>query len=233
MKLFADLHIHTCLSPCGDDDMTPNDVIAMAKLKGLDVIAITDHNSCLNLRAVEEIMKDEKELIVIPGLEVTTAEDIHVLCYFYSFKEAYDFAEVIYKHLASFVDKNHVFGRQIIMNSKDEETGTADKLLIGATDFDIASLAALCRKAGGVPVPAHINKQANSVLVTLGAIPEECGFKTVEIHSASPWPKVKLDGYQIIYSSDAHSLGNILEREFTIESNEYSIKGVLDALRQI
>ena len=138
MKLFADLHIHTCLSPCGDDDMTPNDVIAMAKLKGLDVIAITDHNSCLNLRAVEEIMKDEKELIVIPGLEVTTAEDIHVLCYFYSFKEAYDFAKVIYKHLASFVDKNHVFGRQIIMNSKDEETGTADKLLIGATDFDIA-----------------------------------------------------------------------------------------------
>lgn len=231
MKLFADLHIHTCLSPCGDDDMTPNDVLAMAKLKGLDVIAVTDHNSCLNLRAIEEIAKGEQELLIIPGLEVTTAEDIHVLCYFETFGAAYDFADIIYEHLVPFVNKKDIFGRQIIMNSNDEETGTVDRLLIGTTDMDIASLAKLCRKAGGVPVPAHINKQASSVLVILGAIPKECGFNTVEIHRASPMPDMDLSGYKIIYSSDAHSLGNILEREFELEVEERSVRGVLEALK--
>lgn len=231
MKLFADLHVHTCLSPCGDDDMTPYDVIAMAKLKGLDVIAITDHNSCANLHAVEEIIRDEQELLVIPGLEVTTAEDIHVLCYFDTFDKAYVFADVIYDRLNPFEDKKCVFGRQIIRNSEDEEIGTVDKLLIGTTDLDIGAVAKLCREYGGVPVPAHINKQASSVLVILGAIPQECEFNTVEIHRKSPMPDIDLSKYKILYSSDAHSLGHILEPEFELEVEERSVKAVIEALK--
>ncbi|MBQ5852266.1 MAG: PHP domain-containing protein [Lachnospiraceae bacterium] len=231
MKLYADLHIHTCLSPCGDDDMTPNDVIGMAKLKGLDVIAVTDHNSCLNLRAIEKIVEDEDELLVIPGLEVSTMEDIHVLCYFPTFKQAYIFADVIYEHLTPFYNRDDIFGRQIIRDCKDEENGTEKRLLIGTTDLEIATLAKLCREYGGVAVPAHINKQANSVLVILGTIPDECGFNTVEIHRKTQMPDIDLSKYKIIYSSDAHSLGHILEREFELEVENRSIEAVLEALK--
>lgn len=229
MKLYADLHVHTCLSPCGDDDMTPNDIIAMAMLKGLDAIAITDHNSCLNLHAIEEVAKG-KDIIVIPGLEVTTQEEIHVLCYFYTFEDAYRFSEEIFRHLAPFYNKNEIFGKQIQMNNKDEEIGCVDRLLITVTDLDICAVADLCRNYGGVPVPAHINKEANSVLMSLGVIPPECGFKTVEVHRPSKPPKIDLSPYKIIYSSDAHCLPNIFEREFAIEVEEWSIKGILSSL---
>lgn len=230
MKLYADLHIHTCLSPCGDDDMTPNDIIGMAKLKGLDVIAVTDHNSCFNLHAIEKIIRNE-DILVVPGLEVTTREEVHVLCYFYSFEDAYRFSEEIYRHIAPFYNKNEIFGKQILMNVKDEEVGCVDRLLIAITDFDIITLSNMCREYGGVPVPAHINKEANSVLMILGDIPPECEYKTVEIHRKSKPPTIDLSGYKVMYSSDAHSLAHILEREFTIDVEERSVKAVVNWIK--
>ena len=96
MKAYYDLHIHSALSPCGDEDMTPNNIVNMSLLKGLDVIAVTDHNSCGNVRAVMEVAGDR--LLVIPGLEVETAEEVHVLCYFPTLEQAEQLWEILKAH---------------------------------------------------------------------------------------------------------------------------------------
>ena len=231
MKYYADLHIHSNVSPCCDDDMTPNDLIAMAKIKGLDIIAVTDHNTCFNLPAIQKIVERDNGILVIPGVEVTTSEDIHILCYFYSFEDAIAFSDELYDHIPPFKNKNNIFGNQIIMDENDEVVRIEEKLLVTGVDLDIMGVIKMCKDFGGVCVPAHVNKQSNSIIMTLGMIPKECGFKTIEVHRKSEMPNIDLSEYQVTYSSDAHNLMDISERDFTLDLEEKSIKAVLDYLK--
>ena len=137
MEFFADLHIHSCLSPCGDDEMTPCNICGMAKIKGLDIIAITDHNTARNLPAAQEVC-DAYGLLLLPGMEITTREEVHLLGYFPDVPTALEFSEMLRTHMPKGKNKPKFFGNQLVMNSDDEVIAEEDCLLIGASNFSLA-----------------------------------------------------------------------------------------------
>lgn len=231
MKLAADLHIHSCLSPCADMLMTPNNIVNMARIKGLDVIGVTDHNSAKNLPAVQAVA-DRQGVLLVPGVEAETREEVHVLCYMPSVAAALALGETIRAHLPDNPNVPSFFGEQTVLDENDEMISSEPRLLIQATDFSIEELAALCRSFGGVPVPAHINRTSNSILNNLGFIPPDIGFTTVEVYRNVPVPEyADLERYHILYSSDAHQLGDILERESLIGAEERSVEAILAYMR--
>ena len=118
MIIKADLHMHTCLSPCGDDDMTPYNAVNLAKLLGYDMIAVTDHNSCLNCPAAVRA-GEAAGLVVVPGMELCTAEEIHNVCLFPSLDAATEFSDFVYDKMPDIINRPEIFGEQIITDEKD------------------------------------------------------------------------------------------------------------------
>jgi len=227
--MFVDLHIHSCLSPCADDDMTPANICGMAHIKGLDAIAVTDHNTARNLPYVKEAA-DYYGLILLPGIEVTTREEVHMLGYFPTVEAAMEAGEVFSTHLPDMPNNPKFFGNQFIRNTDDEIVGEENRMLIGATDIELADCAALIRKFGGVAVPAHINRGSNGLLVNLGIMPFEPAFPVVEVARQLPISEKVLRGRTVLHSSDAHQLGAIMEAEFDFPTERFSLGGLLDAL---
>lgn len=216
MKLYYDLHIHSALSPCGDVDMTPNNIVNMAIIKGLDVIAVTDHNSCGNVRAVMEVAGDR--ILVIPGMEIETSEEVHVVCYFKDIKSCEDMWEEIKNNMNVVKNDEKIYGKQCYMNSDDEIVGYEENLLVTATNLNIYEVTELAKKYGGVAVLAHIDRTSFSVISNLGFIPPDLDITAVEITSKNLESlKDEYKKYNIITNSDAHYLENILEPEFYIE----------------
>lgn len=230
MKLAVDLHIHSALSPCAEDDMTPSNIARMAALKGLDAISVTDHNCGFNLRAASACAK-EAGVLFIPGVEVNTAEETHVLVYFEELKQAEEFCAVIYESLPDIPNAESFFGRQLIMDENDVVIGMAQKFLGQSAPFSLHALQEKAREYGGLFIPAHINRQAYALLETLGFIPEDLELTTVEVRRNRPLADSIAQRYKTISSSDAHDLGQILERTEFIDAKERSVKGILDAMR--
>lgn len=226
MELFADLHIHSCLSPCGDNDMTPGNILGMAVVKGLDMVAVTDHNAARNLPAAQKIA-DAYGLLLIPGMEITTREEVHMLGYFPSVETAVEFGDMLREHLPKKKNKPSFFGQQLILDEDDQVIGEEDALLIGATDFPLEAAAEKVREYGGVPVPAHINRGSNGLLVNLGFLPPKPFFPTVEVWRDLPCPLEALEGKHVLHSSDAHYLENILEKESLLHLPEKSVSAFL------
>ncbi|MBR3796342.1 MAG: hypothetical protein IKK34_10010 [Clostridia bacterium] len=229
MKLACDLHIHSCLSPCGDGLMTPNNIVGMAFIKQLDVIAVCDHNSARNLPAVKEVA-DMMNVLLLPGMELTTREEAHMLCYFRTVEECMAFGERIYAHLPPIPNNEKFFGRQQVMNAQDEEIAAEEKLLISALDLGFEECAAMIHEAGGLCVPAHINRGSNGVLNALGFLPAGAHYDALEVSRKVAMPPVDLKEFRLLESSDAHYLENILEPEFFLEAYERSVNAVFDAI---
>lgn len=227
--MFVDLHIHSCLSPCADDDMTPANICGMAHIKGLDAIAVTDHNTARNLPYVKEAA-DYYRLILLPGLEITTREEVHLLGYFPTVDAAVEAGEVFSSHLPKMPNKPKFFGNQFIMNTDDEVMGEETRMLIGATDLDLTESTQIIRQRGGVAVPAHINRGSNGLLINLGFMPPEPRFPTVEVSRYLPIAPGILEGRMALHSSDAHQLGAILEAEFDFPTERFSLGGLFEAL---
>lgn len=232
MEITCDLHIHTALSPCSVSDMTPNNIVNMSLLSELDVIAITDHNSCENIQAVLDVAK-ETDLLVIPGIEVETKEEIHVVCLFPDIELAYNVQEVVYNHLSKRKNKTKIFGEQTLFNSEDDEIGQVDKLLSFATNISLDELLELCRINNGLCIPAHIDRPSYSIISNLGMIPEHMRISTLEIsrHSKMGAYREKYSNYRLIQSSDAHELAFIGICEQTLEVKEKTIVEILNVLR--
>lgn len=228
-----DFHIHTSLSPCGDIDMTPNNIVNMSILKGLDAIAITDHNCCENAKAVMDCAKGTN-LIVIPGMEVETSEEVHMVCLFKSIDDAYEFNDFIKNHLPVIKNKEEIFGQQILMDKNDEIVGIKENLLSIATGLYINDIYKKIKNAGGVCFPSHIDKQSYSIISNLGFIPPELKFKSVEIKIKENAQQMitnhNLSGYKILHNSDAHYLGHISERENFIHIEKKDIENILNVL---
>ena len=229
-ELYYDLHIHSCLSPCGDDDMTPANIA----VKGLDVIAVTDHNSCKNCPAVLAAAQ-EYGILAIPGMEINTSEEVHAVCLFEELKAAMDFDAYVYERLMAFPNKEEIFGRQLIYNKEDEICGTVPNLLINATDISFEGLWELVRGFGGVMFPAHVDKTANSLIANLGFIPPDSKFVTAEVKDLGKLHRVRkenpyLEGCRIISNSDAHYLEDIHEPQLRLQVRERSVRGVLEVL---
>lgn len=230
MKCAVDLHLHSCLSPCADDDMTPNNIAGMAYVKQLDCIAVTDHNTALNLPAVQKVA-DAMGVVLLPGIEVTSREEVHVLTYFPTVDDAVDFGVMVYEHLPPLPNNKAIFGNQLILDEEDEVTGELDKLLIQATDLSIEEIARRCECAGGLCVAAHINRSSNSLLANLGFLPPRPVFAALEVYRAAPAPGVDTGTYKILYASDAHRLGDMSEREFFVELPERSTEALFGYLK--
>ena len=230
MNFFADLHIHSCLSPCGDNDMTPGFILGMAAVKGLDIVAISDHNAARNLPAAQKIA-DAYGLLLVPAIEITTKEEVHMLGYFPDVETAVDFGAMLKEHLPPKKNKPAFFGEQLVMDEDDQVIGQEDALLIGATDLPLEECAARVRQVGGVPVPAHINRGNNGLLVNLGFMPSAPAFTTVEVWRHLPCPLEPLENKHVLHSSDAHYLGDIQEPEFSLRLPEKSVSALLNWMR--
>ena len=235
IKIKYDFHIHSCLSPCGDNDMTPENLVNMAKLCGDQVIALTDHNSCLNCPAALKAGKSIG-LTVIPGMELTTSEEIHVVCLFEYIKNALEFSEFVYSHLPTVHNNPSIFGDQLIMNENDEVQGTVDKLLINATSISIMQIVSLMEKFGGFCFPAHIDRNSYSILSNLGYFPDDCGFVAAEISKKCDLEMLKqshseINGLHILRDSDSHSLDWLDFENETIDCNALSFQDIVDSIK--
>lgn len=225
MPLYAyDFHIHSCLSPCGDELMTPPNIVNMAYVKGLDIIAVTDHNSARNVRAAIK-SAESLPLTVIPGIEVTTAEEIHVVCLFPDADSAEMAGAKIEGSLPQIKNRPEFFGEQIITDENETVKGVFPFLLPNACGISIDELPKLVESFGGVCFPAHIDRQSNSVLSVFGYLPDKPEFTALEVHEPEKFFKDEANehyrlSYEILTSSDAHRLVEISEREHFIELEE-------------
>lgn len=229
-----DLHIHSCLSPCGDNAMTPANIAGMASAKGLEAVALTDHNSARNCGPFLEYC-DAYGLIGIPGLEITTVEEVHAVCLFRTLEAALDFDGYVYEHLQKVKNNERIFGQQLLMNDDEEVTGKEEYLLINATDIEFEAVWDLVRKRDGVMFPAHIDKDANSLPANLGFVPEDSPFKTVEVKNLGKLHTVKaqnpyVEKCQVVSDSDAHYLDAIRNGSLTLLCEEPTVDGVINAL---
>ncbi len=233
VELFADLHIHSVLSPCGDDLMTPNNIVNMSLLKELDVIAVADHNNARNLPSIINIAR-ESDLLVIPAMEVTVKEEAHILCYFKDLDSCLSYSEYVYKHLPDIKNDEKLFGKQQVLDEEDEEISRVKKLLINATDISLDDLIVDIEKLGGAVVPAHVDKKNYSIIESLGFIPPNLPIETIEVSKNTSIEEFKkkmiFKEYQYITSSDAHQLEDILEKVFTINPKEKSVGSVIEYL---
>jgi len=218
MKYYYDLHIHSDLSPCGNKEMTPNNIVNMANIKGLNIISVTDHNSTRNLKAVHEVA-ESLEIKLIYGIEVTSKEEIHLLCYFKNLQDAEEFGELIYRSLPDIKNNALIFGEQNIYNSQDEIIGQIDKLLLNACSYNIDEVYELSKKYKGIMIPAHINKKSNSILSVLGFMPFNLELEFIEIFTKEYIDQKFLKKYRTLINSDAHQLTDIQEAINYIELN--------------
>ena len=232
--LYYDLHIHSCLSPCGDDDMTPANIAGMAALKGLDVIALTDHNSCRNCPAVLAAGA-EFGLTVLPGMELCTAEEVHVLCLFATLEDALAFDAAVYPHILPIENNEAFFGRQLYYDLHDQICGTESRLLISATDIPFDEAYDWITRFHGLMIPAHIDKKTTSLLANLGFVPQGSRFTCFELQNLKNLHRVRQENpylmhCRVIHDSDAHSLGHIHEAEQMLICEDRSPAAVLAAL---
>ncbi len=202
--------MHSCLSPCGDQLMTPNNIVRMAQLKGLDMIAVSDHNTAMHLGAIEKVAR-EVGIGLLPAMELTTREEVHLLAYFEQVEAAREFSRKIYEHLPPIKNRPEFFGPQVELNEEDEPVREEERLLISALDLGIDQLTEEIRAAGGLAVPAHVNRGNNGILNALGFIPPGAGYAVLEVCPTLPLAH-KITTERVLHSSDAHQLGDILER---------------------
>ena len=216
----CDLHIHSCLSPCADEDMTPGTIAGVGKLNGLDILALTDHNTCGNCESFFAAC-ETYGVVPVAGMELTTSEDVHLLCLFATLSDATAFSAAVDHRRIKIKNRPEIFGRQLLIDLDDEPCGEEAYLLINATTLSLEEAAALCGEHCGIAIPAHIDRESNGLLSTLGGMPEAPDFPTVELRDAENLPEL-VQKYPLlrrkreIISSDAHSISDIAEPGFPI-----------------
>ena len=198
--------------------MTPNNIVNMAKLIGLDSIAISDHNTTGNVISAMKV-GEEAGLEVIPGMEVETIEGIHILTLYKDIDTALKMGEAVFSRLPKIKNKPEIFGEQIYMDENDRKTGIEETLLISSTDISVEELFELTKSCGALFIPAHIDRHSYSILTNLGFIPPELKIKYIEISKnvtdANEYISSRPDlrSYNVLRNSDAHYLEKMSERE--------------------
>lgn len=233
MELRFDFHLHSCLSPCGDMRMTPATVAGMCALAGLDVAALTDHNSCGNCAAFCAAA-EAYGLLALPGMELCTAEEIHVICLLPDLDRAAAFSREVRENLPNIPNAPEIFGPQVLMDKEDRILGEEPLLLSGASFFSIVDLPALMERYDGVAWPAHIDRPSYSILSNLGLWDPTLGFPLAEISRCCPpdfFQRRDLLGIPMITGCDAHSLEQIPDQFSSMEVSERSRSAVLTWLR--
>jgi 3',5'-nucleoside bisphosphate phosphatase len=234
----ADLHIHTCLSPCADILMSPRNIAAAAKRMDLDLLGICDHNSAENAAAVAEAAW-RLGIRVLPGLEVTSREEVHVLALFDEIEAALSLQERIYEVLPGEND-DEVFGLQVVAGADDEVLGIIRRFLAGATGLSLEDVIAAVHANRGLAVASHVDREGFGIVGQLGFIPENLPLDALEISRRLTMEEGRSafgTGRPLITGSDAHALEEIglastsfrLEAG-TVEEIGLALKGLGDRL---
>ncbi len=216
--MYYDFHIHSALSPCGDKDMTPNNIVNMAKISGLDAVAISDHNSVGNVSAAMKA-GERAGIKVLAAMEVETMEEIHILTIFPDLQTAEFVAKKVYESLPNIKNRTDIFGEQIFYDEDDNIKGYEEKLLISPSGISINDLFDMTREVGAVFAPAHIDRHSYSILTNLGFMPDDIDIRWIEIsrkvESVSDYlnSRSELKKYDILRNSDAHYLEDISQRD--------------------
>ena len=234
MSLFYDFHIHSCLSPCAEEDMTPYNLVNLSALMGMEAIALTDHNSCMNCDAAMRAGA-EAGITVIPGMELCTSEEVHVVCLFEELKAAEEFSNYVLSTMPPIKNRPEIFGTQLIMDETDNVLGSQDILLTAASGISISSVEKLVDGYGGVCYPAHIDRSSYSVISNLGMITEEMGFEVAEISTSGDIDALTakhpiLSKMKILTSSDAHRLDALPPANLSLHTDN-NIKSIIRHLK--
>lgn len=211
--------------------MTPNNIAGMGALAGLNIMALTDHNTCSNCPAFFEACK-RYGVVPVAGMELTTAEDIHMVCLFEGLEGALRFDEYVYPRIMPVDNAPEIFGHQYVMDSEDNILYEKEKLLISATDISIDEAAQVVRSFGGVCYPAHVDRQSNGIITVLGDFPEYLGFKVCEYNDPASIAELTerypaLAGCFVLCSSDAHDLSSIRDADVFLEIEDEPYSGAL------
>ena len=232
-RLAFDLHMHSCLSPCGGEDNTPANLAGMCALAGLDVVALTDHNTAGNCAAFCRAAR-RHGLLALPGMELTCAEEVHVVCLFPDPAAAEEFGTLVRNRLPPVKNRAAIYGPQILMDEADNVLGEEDAFFAGASSIGIYEAAELVRPFGGVAYPAHIDRPSFSLLANLGLWDPDMGFPLAEASQNCPpglFDRPDLHGVRHITACDAHYLDQIPDAHQYMELPERTPKAVLDWLR--
>ena len=232
-RLAFDLHLHSCLSPCGGEDNTPANLAGMCALAGLDVVALTDHNTAGNCAAFCRAA-ERYGLLALPGMELTTSEEVHVVCLFPDVAAAEEFGALVRKRLPPVKNKAAIYGAQILMDGEDNVLGEEDAFLAGASGLGIYEVAELVRPFGALAYPAHIDRPSFSLLANLGLWDPDMGFVLAEVSQNCPaglFDRKDLRGVSHITACDAHYLDQIPDAHQYMELPERTPRAVLGWLR--
>ena len=227
-KVRADLHLHTCLSPCADMQMKATAIVEQAIKVGLDMIAICDHNSAENVAAVVKAGQKEA-LSVIPGIEITSSEEVHILGLFGTEQDLMGVQEVVYENLPG-ENSEEAFGPQIIVDEWDNAVGINNKLLIGATNLTLEDVIEIIHQWSGLAIASHVDRERFSLIGQLGFIPDGLELDAIEI--SRPGASTKEYGYPVLCSSDAHFLDDIGKNHSCFMLEEASFEEISKALHQ-
>ncbi|MCX7615010.1 MAG: PHP domain-containing protein [Clostridiales bacterium] len=234
MKLYYDLHIHSCLSLCAEDDMTPSNIANMSAVAGLSLIAVSDHQSALNCPAILPACK-RAGILALPGMELCTREEVHVLCLFEELDGAIKCSDYVRNRLIQPKKKAAIQIRQTIMDCFDNPIGEETAYLGAAADIGIYEVSMLINSFGGVAIPAHIDRSSYSLLTNLAFYDPEMNFHAIEITKDCDKEKLILEhpelaGMRFIQNSDAHSLEAISDPIHYIEVDDVQPRSILRAI---
>ena len=225
MKYFYDVHIHTALSPCADVLMSPNNILNMAMLKELNIIAITDHNSCLQLDVIEEL-KESYEMLVVPGAEIEVKEKYHVVCLFASFEEARRFQKEIESYLHKTMHDEVMYGEQHLFDVFDDIVNQYQVSLMGSSNIGLLQLRHMMNQYQGIMILAQIEKLHTIYQDIFDAI-EVNANTNIEIFNH----QLESLEYKILRNSDAHQIIDISEPVHTIELEDLTIESLFKAIK--
>ncbi|MBT9133648.1 MAG: hypothetical protein DDT39_01402 [Firmicutes bacterium] len=228
-KVRCDLHIHSALSPCASPEMTPKNIVNMALLVGAQVVAVTDHNTVRNSRAVAEAARER--LIVVPGLEVWSREDVHILCLFANIAVAESFGCYVFNALPNRPCDTEIFGQQHLFDAESRVIGWEERLLLSPTSQSVDEICHEATRLGGVVIPAHVDK-TYGMAMQLGFVPEHLGIRVVEVSKRGRQP-LSTRRYPFVVNSDAHNLSTLAGSvPWELDVARSSPEGVIEALRK-
>ena len=233
MELTFDFHLHSCLSPCGSEDMTPANLAGMCAVAGYQAVALTDHNTVGNCPAFCQAAQ-ALGLLALPGMELTCAEEVHVICLFPTLEQAQGFEKEVRRTMLPLPNQPDFFGHQILMDHQDRVLGEEEAMLAAATGISIYQVPTLVEQFGGVAYPAHIDRSSFSLLSNLGLWDPEMGFTRAELSLACP-PELKarpdLAGVKFLTGCDAHYLHQIPDPTQSMTLTQATPEAVLGWLK--
>lgn len=208
----AELHVHTVLSPCAGVEMIPPLIVQEALDCGLRLIAITDHNASANVNAVIEAARGT-DLVVLPGMELQTREEVHLLCLFDTLEQLAQWQTTVDALLPDLPNNPEYFGEQFVVDASGEFIRREERLLLNSVNLGLEQAAAQVTALGGLAIPAHVERSANGLIPLLGLIPP--GFEALELSrhitpeaARQKFPQIR--SFPLLQSGDVHLLDGFL-----------------------